>query len=118
MLAPSSLSGAIQMKISTLSLSASALLLLLAALLASVVVWSNIQRQQIETQTSTLHGLEQTFLVKIRRELNAYPITGDANKLELAKNQLQRVVNQRILGTNHDSLVLQNKLTLFIDKLN
>jgi len=118
MLAPSSLSGAIQMKISTLSLSASALLLLLAALLASVVVWSNIQRQQIEAQTSTLHGLEQTFLVKIRRELDAYLITGDANKLELAKNQLQRVVNQRVLGTNHDSLALQTKLTLFIDKLN
>lgn len=60
------------MKISTLSLSASALLLLLAGLLAAVVLWSSDQRQQIEQQTQVLQGLQQDFLVGVRRDLDGY----------------------------------------------
>ncbi|WOT05405.1 methyl-accepting chemotaxis protein [Shewanella youngdeokensis] len=76
------------MKISTLSLSASALLLIIAALLASVVFWSSEKRQTIELQSQQLQQVQKTFLLEIRRELESYLTTGDASKLENAKLKL------------------------------
>ncbi|WP_394147972.1 methyl-accepting chemotaxis protein [Shewanella atlantica] len=106
------------MKISTLSLSASALLLLLAALLATLVVWSSDQRQQIETRSSELQQLQQIFLVEIRRELADYLLTGDANRLGLAENKLQQIVDRLTLSSSQNARTLEHHLTQFIDKLN
>ncbi|MDI5839474.1 methyl-accepting chemotaxis protein [Shewanella xiamenensis] len=82
------------MKISTLSRTASALLLLLAGLLAAVVVWSSDQRQQIEQQTQVLQGLQQDFLVGVRRDLDGYLTSGNATQLEEAKAKLSKIKNQ------------------------
>ncbi|GAB1106025.1 methyl-accepting chemotaxis protein [Shewanella algae] len=79
------------MKISTLSLGASALLLLLAALLASLVLWSSEQRQEAELQSQTLQGLQQEFLVDIRANLDKYLASGDAGRLEQARAQLNDI---------------------------
>lgn len=82
------------MKISTLSLSASALLLLLAALLATVVLWSNEQRQHIEQQANQLQNVQQAFLIGVRRELDAYLANGNMSQLEQAKNQINTIQAQ------------------------
>lgn len=82
------------MKISTLSRTASALLLLLAGLLAAVVLWSSDQRQQIEQQTQVLQGLQQDFLVGVRRDLDGYLTSGNATQLEEAKAKLSKIKNQ------------------------
>lgn len=79
------------MKISTLSLWASATLLLLAALLATVVVWSGQQRTSIEQQTSLLTEMQQRFLVDIRRQLEGYLTTGNTQQLDSAKQQLKAI---------------------------
>ncbi|MGL4711117.1 MAG: methyl-accepting chemotaxis protein [Shewanella sp.] len=109
------------MKISTLSLSASALLLLLAGLLATVVLWSNDQRQQIEQQTLSLQTIQQDFLVGVRRDLDSYLVRGDASQLEQAKAKLNTVKNQLTLlkldamGTTDNDL--QANLSRFIEDL-
>ncbi|UZD58646.1 methyl-accepting chemotaxis protein [Shewanella algae] len=89
------------MKISTLSLGASALLLLLAALLASLVLWSSEQRQEAELQSQTLQGLQQEFLVDIRTNLDKYLASGDAGRLEQARAQLNDI---------HDRLPVDSQL--------
>ncbi|WP_226684934.1 methyl-accepting chemotaxis protein [Shewanella indica] len=89
------------MKISTLSLGASALLLLLAALLASLVLWSSEQRQEAELQSQTLQGLQQEFLVDIRANLDKYLASGDAGRLEQARAQLNNI---------HDRLPVDSQL--------
>ncbi|WP_412500168.1 methyl-accepting chemotaxis protein [Shewanella chilikensis] len=89
------------MKISTLSLGASALLLLLAALLASLVLWSSEQRQEVELQSQTLQGLQQEFLVDIRANLDKYLASGDAGRLEQARAQLNDI---------HDRLPVDSQL--------
>ncbi|MCE9786756.1 methyl-accepting chemotaxis protein [Shewanella chilikensis] len=89
------------MKISTLSLGASALLLLLAALLASLVLWSSEQRQEAELQSQTLQGLQQEFLVDIRANLDKYLASGDAGRLEQARAQLNDI---------HDRLPVDSQL--------
>ncbi|MBO2698730.1 methyl-accepting chemotaxis protein [Shewanella algae] len=89
------------MKISTLSLGASALLLLLAALLASLVLWSSEQRQEAELHSQTLQGLQQEFLVDIRANLDKYLASGDAGRLEQARAQLNDI---------HDRLPVDSQL--------
>ncbi|TVO85584.1 methyl-accepting chemotaxis protein [Shewanella algae] len=89
------------MKISTLSLGASALLLVLAALLASLVLWSSEQRQEAELQSQTLQGLQQEFLVDIRANLDKYLASGDAGRLEQARAQLNDI---------HDRLPVDSQL--------
>ncbi|WP_345875405.1 methyl-accepting chemotaxis protein [Shewanella algae] len=89
------------MKISTLSLGASALLLLLAALLASLVLWSSEQRQEAELQSQTLQGLQQEFLVDIRANLDKYLASGDAGRLEQAR---------ALLNDIHDRLPVDSQL--------
>ncbi|WP_299802849.1 methyl-accepting chemotaxis protein [uncultured Shewanella sp.] len=88
------------MKISTLSLSASITLLLIAALLASVVFWSNDKRQVIEQQTYQLQQIQQSFLVEIRRELDSYLSSGDSSKLKSAKVKLEHMQAQ--IASLHD----------------
>lgn len=109
------------MKISTLSLSASALLLLLAGLLAAVVLWSSDQRQQIEQQTQVLQGIQQDFLVGVRRDLDGYLASGNATLLEQAKAKLISIKNQLAelnLSTSGSTNVdVQAALTLFIQDL-
>jgi len=109
------------MKISTLSLSASALLLLLAGLLAAVVLWSSDQRQQIEQQTQVLQGIQQDFLVGVRRDLDGYLASGNATLLQQAKTKLNRIKTQlgeldlAASGSADDHL--QTALTQFIQDL-
>ena len=79
------------MKISTLSLSASALLLFIAASLAGVVFWSTDKRQSIEQQTLQLQQIQTQFLVEVKRDLDSYLSSGDAGQLERAKLNLVRV---------------------------
>lgn len=109
------------MKISTLSLSASALLLLLAGLLAAVVLWSSDQRQQIEQQTQVLQGIQQDFLVGVRRDLDGYLASGNATLLEQAKAKLISIKNQLAelnLSTSGSTNVdVQAALTQFIQDL-
>lgn len=109
------------MKISTLSLSASALLLLLAGLLAAVVLWSSDQRQQIEQQTQALQGIQQDFLVGVRRDLDGYLASGNATLLEQAKAKLISIKNQLAelnLSTSGSTNVdVQAALTQFIQDL-
>lgn len=81
------------MKISTLSLSASALLLLLASLLATTVLWSTDKRQQVEQQAKELQKIQHQFLVEVRPNINAYLQTGDSNTLNNAKQQLSDIAN-------------------------
>ncbi|MBO2685960.1 methyl-accepting chemotaxis protein [Shewanella algae] len=96
------------MKISTLSLGASALLLLLAALLASLVLWSSEQRQEAELQSQTLQGLQQEFLVDIRANLDKYLASGDAGRLEQARAQLNDI---------HDRLPADSQLAQELARL-
>ncbi|MFV0595605.1 methyl-accepting chemotaxis protein [Shewanella sp.] len=109
------------MKISTLSLSASALLLLLAGLLAAVVLWSSDQRQQIEQQTQVLQGLQQDFLVGVRRDLDGYLASGNATQLEEAKTKLSKIktelseLNLAAAGSTDEEL--QTGLSQFIQDL-
>ncbi len=109
------------MKISTLSLSASALLLLLAGLLAAVVLWSSDQRQNIEQQTLTLQSIQEDFLVGVRRDLDGYLASGNASQLEQAKTKLSAIKNQlteinfaTMGATDND---LQASLSSFIQDL-
>ncbi|MDO6639601.1 methyl-accepting chemotaxis protein [Shewanella sp. 5_MG-2023] len=81
------------MKISTLSLSASAVLLLLAALLATTVLWSTDKRQQLEQQANELQKIQHQFLVDVRPNINAYLQTGDSNTLNSARQQLSDIAH-------------------------
>ncbi|MFB2729111.1 methyl-accepting chemotaxis protein [Shewanella mangrovisoli] len=109
------------MKISTLSLSASALLLLLAGLLAAVVLWSSDQRQQIEQQTQVLQGLQQDFLVGVRRDLDGYLASGNATQLEEAKAKLSKIKTElselNLAASGSADEELQTGLSQFIQDL-
>ncbi|EGM68032.1 methyl-accepting chemotaxis protein [Shewanella sp. HN-41] len=109
------------MKISTLSLSASALLLLLAGLLAAVVLWSSDQRQHIEQQAQTLQSIQQDFLVGVRRDLDGYLANGTANQLEQAKAKLIVIKTQltelNLAATGSADNELQLSLNQFIQDL-
>ncbi|WP_297895989.1 methyl-accepting chemotaxis protein [Shewanella sp.] len=109
------------MKISTLSLSASALLLLLAGLLAAVVLWSSDQRQQIEQQTQALQSIQQDFLVGVRRDLDGYLANGNVSQLEQAKAQLSAINTQltelNLTATGATDNALQLGLNQFIQDL-
>lgn len=105
------------MKISTLSLTASALLLLLAGLLAWVVLWSSDQRQQIEQQASQLQSIQQQFLVEVRRQLDAYLQSGDATQLDGARADLTHINSELSKLDNPLTHSLSQELTSFIHDL-
>jgi methyl-accepting chemotaxis protein len=109
------------MKISTLSLSASALLLLLAGLLAAVVLWSSDQRQQIEQQTQALQGIQQDFLIGVRRDLDGYLAGGNATLLEQAKAKLSKIKTElsklNLAAADSADEELQSGLSQFIQDL-
>lgn len=109
------------MKISTLSLSASALLLLLAGLLAAVVLWSSDQRQQIEQQTQVLQGIQQDFLIGVRRDLDGYLASGNATLLEQAKAKLSKIKTElselNLAAADSADEELQTGLSQFIQDL-
>ncbi|QYJ78718.1 methyl-accepting chemotaxis protein [Shewanella acanthi] len=109
------------MKISTLSLSASALLLLLAGALAAVVLWSSEQRQEIEQQTHELQSIQQHFLLDVRQALNDYLASGNASQLEQAKAKLSKInaqLGELELTVNAEKdAELKNALTQFINEL-
>ncbi|MCL1050914.1 methyl-accepting chemotaxis protein [Shewanella abyssi] len=105
------------MKISTLSLSASAVLLLIAALLAAVVFWSSEERQFIEQQTSQLQQIQKIFLVEIRRELDSYLSRGDASKLEQAKLNLAEIQTLISQQQSIEVLPLQDSIRNFVTAL-
>lgn len=105
------------MKISTLSLSASAILLLLAAVLAAVVVWSNEQRHDIEEKSTHLQQLQQTFLVEVRRELDGYLTSGDASQLEIAKTLLEKIELSLAMNNDSDVEALRSLLSQLITSL-
>lgn len=102
------------MKISTLSASASAVLLIIAALLAGVVFWSSEERQFIEQQTSELQQIQRTFLVEIRRELDSYLSSGDASKLEQAKLNLAGIQADIAQQESVEVLPLQAAISSFV----
>ncbi|WP_220757129.1 methyl-accepting chemotaxis protein [Shewanella colwelliana] len=105
------------MKISTLSLWASATLLLLAALLASVVIWSNQQRQLIEQETALLSVAQQRFLVEIRRQLEGYLTSGNSQQLNDAKLQLSDIQQQIGQISHQDAVQLSQSIAQFISHL-
>lgn len=79
------------LKISTLSLGASALLLLLAVLLATTVLWSNQQRQVSEQLNQDLQKIQHSFQYGISRNIDKYLQTGQTNYLEQARNDITRI---------------------------
>jgi methyl-accepting chemotaxis protein len=79
------------LKISTLSLGASALLLLLAALLATTVLWSNQQRQVSEQLNQDLQKIQHSFQYGISRNIDKYLQTGQTNYLEQARNDITKI---------------------------
>ncbi|WP_108944892.1 methyl-accepting chemotaxis protein [Shewanella halifaxensis] len=105
------------MKISTLSLSASALLLFIAASLAGVVFWSTDKRQSIEQQTLQLQQIQTQFLVEVRRDLDSYLSSGDAGQLERAKLNLIDIQNKIAQQQDLDIAELQTTIANFIGDL-
>lgn len=81
------------MKISTLSLGASALLLILAALLAATVLWSNQQRQVSEQLNQNLQQIQHTFQFDVRNNISNYLQTGQSNYLEQARTDIIGITN-------------------------
>ncbi|GGQ04554.1 methyl-accepting chemotaxis protein [Shewanella litoralis] len=81
------------MKISTLSLGASALLLILAASLAATVLWSNQQRQVSEQLNQNLQSIQHTFQYDVRRNIDKYLQTGQSNYLEQARTDISSITN-------------------------
>lgn len=79
------------MKISTLSLTASALLLLLASTLAATLIWSNTQRQEDEQLTQELTQIQTIFQFNIRRNIDQYLQTGFSNHLSSASKELKSI---------------------------
>ncbi|WP_220752503.1 methyl-accepting chemotaxis protein [Shewanella sp. KT0246] len=109
------------MKISTLSLTASAILLLLAALLATTVLWSTDKRQQLELQASELQQIQQAFLLEVRPNINAYLQAGDSGTLNQARQQLTDIsasIDQiNLPSATNDIQTLQQFLRGFVDNL-
>ncbi|KVX02046.1 methyl-accepting chemotaxis protein [Shewanella frigidimarina] len=109
------------MKISTLSLSASALLLVLAALLAATVLWSNQQRQTSEKLNLDLQYIQHTFQYDVRRNIDSYLQTGQSNYLEQARSDITRITdNITQLSSAHpqlDSASLTSLMTQLISDL-
>ncbi|WP_372870020.1 methyl-accepting chemotaxis protein [Shewanella sp.] len=77
------------MKISTLSLGASALLLVLASLMAATLLWTSERRAQLEDHSYRIAALQQDFVIDVRRLLESYLNSGDASQLEAARSKLQ-----------------------------
>ncbi|MCG9698475.1 methyl-accepting chemotaxis protein [Shewanella sp. Isolate11] len=102
------------MKISTLSIWTSATLLLLAGLLATVVVWSGQQRIKIETQSQLLNDVQQRFLIEVRRQLEGYLTTGDAQLLDNSKQQLHSITDDIRSLSHQDALSLVSTINEFI----
>jgi len=109
------------MKISTLSLSASALLLLLAALLAATVLWSNQQRQISEQLNHDLQQIKHTFQYDVRRNIDSYLQTGQSNYLEQARTDMTNITKSiKLLHQAHpqlDSASLTRLMTQLISDL-
>lgn len=82
------------MKISTLSLTASALLLLLATTLAATLIWSNSQRQEDERLTQELEHIQGVFQFNARRNIDQYLQTGFSNHLSRASEDLTSIANK------------------------
>jgi len=87
------------MKISTLSLTASAILLLLAGLLATAVLWSSDKRTEIDIQAKELLDIQQVFLQTVRPNISAYLHSGDSQHISQARQQLTEIA-QRINQLN------------------
>ena len=105
------------MKISTLSLSASALLLLLAALLAATVLWSNQQRQISEKLNQDLQHIQHTFQYDVRHNINQYLQTGQSNYLEQARSEITNITDN-VTGLNQDHPQLDSaSLTILMTQL-
>ncbi|GGI81654.1 methyl-accepting chemotaxis protein [Shewanella gelidii] len=102
------------MKISTLSVTASAALLLLAAALASVVIWSNHKTQDVQQTNSHIEHIKQQFLIQVRRSIDDYLATGNASMLDQAKSQLQDIDLQLQQLNNQYAKDLQAKIPLLI----
>ncbi|WP_338590631.1 methyl-accepting chemotaxis protein [Shewanella khirikhana] len=77
------------MKISTLSLGASALLLVLASLMTATLLWTSKQRAQLEDHSNRIATLQQDFVIDVRRLLELYLKSGDASQLEAARSKLR-----------------------------
>ena len=87
------------MKISTLSLTASAILLLLAGLLATAVLWSTDKRSEVDSQAKALLDIQQDFLLEVRPNISAYLQTGDSHNLTQARQYLAEIA-ERITQLN------------------
>ncbi|MDP5147964.1 methyl-accepting chemotaxis protein [Shewanella sp. ULN5] len=87
------------MKISTLSLTASAILLLLAGLLATAVLWSTDKRSEVDSQAKALLDIQQDFLLEVRPNISAYLQTGDSHNLTQARQYLAEIA-ERITKLN------------------
>ena len=110
------------MKISTLSLTASAILLLLAGLLAATVLWSTDKRQQVELQANTLQQIQHTFLLKVRPNINAYLQSGDSEILSQARQELTEISHQigqiDLASATAATTSIQQFLSEFVANLN
>ena len=109
------------MKISTLSLTASAILLLLAGLLAAAVLWSSDKRSDIDTQAKELQDIQQVFLQTVRPDISAYLHSGDSQYISKARQQLAEIaqrINQLNLPTAKNEIAAATQfLNQLVDNL-
>ena len=109
------------MKISSISLTASAILLLLAALLAATVLWSTDKRQRVELQAAELQQIQYSFLLEVRPNINAYLQSGDSTTLNQARLQLNNIAESLsqidLPSTTENIHELQQFLNQFLENL-
>ncbi|MCW3172653.1 methyl-accepting chemotaxis protein [Shewanella subflava] len=109
------------MKISTLSLTASAILLLLAGLLAAAVLWSSDKRSDIDIQAKELQDIQQVFLQTVRPDISAYLHSGDSQYISKARQQLAEIaqrINQLNLPTAKNEIAAATQfLNQLVDNL-
>ncbi|MGX9460265.1 methyl-accepting chemotaxis protein [Shewanella sp. A14] len=109
------------MKISTLSLGASALLLIIAALLAATVLWSNQQRQVSEQLNQNLQQIQHIYQYNVRRNIDNYLQTGQSNYLEEARTDISSIIENitqlHLVHPQLNSTSLTNLMTQLRDDL-
>ncbi len=105
------------MKISTLSLGASGLLLAFAITLAGVIVWSDNLDNKLQMHSDSLQNIQQDFLIQVRRNLDLYLTSGDSSQLALAQSQLETIANKTNEFKSEQALALQISLNEFLSQL-
>ena len=105
------------MKISTLSLGASAIIITFAVTLAGIILWSDNLDNELQTDSNSLQSIQQDFLIQVRRNLDLYLANGDSNRLSQAQTQLETISAETEQFDSQQALILRESLHTFIAHL-